>query len=109
MALFRVPITNDTELYQFVTSLDRTKLSLQIRYNSRNDCWYMTLIDQDNVTILESIPLLSRVIEMVQPYGILPVIMYGDFIVQDTQDSEKDCTLENFGGIVQLFYVNADL
>lgn len=109
MAIFQVPVNNATKLYQFVTSLDRTKLSLRIRYNSRNDCWYMTLIDQDNVTILESIPLLSRVIEMIQPYGILPDIMYGDFIVQDTQDGTKDCTLDNFGDIVQLFYVNADL
>jgi len=46
---------------------------------------------------------------MIQPYGILPDIMYGDFIVQDTQDGTKDCTLDNFGAIVQLFYVNADL
>ncbi len=109
MAMFSVPIDDTSELYQFMTSLDRTKLSIRIRFNSRNDCWYMSLVDQDNVDLLQSIPLLSRVIGMVQPYNILPDTMYGDFMVQDTKDGTTDCTRESFGNIIKLFYVNADI
>lgn len=108
MAVFSVPVDNQEDLYQIITNLDNTTLGIKIRYNSRNDCWYMSIYDIDNVLLLDSIPLLSKIVQMVRPYGKLPLGTYGDFIVHDTSGKKQDCDRENFGNIIRMYYVNAD-
>lgn len=108
MAFYNVPIDNEEELYQIITNLDNTNIGVKVRYNSRNDCWYMSIYDINNVLLIDSIPMLSRIIKMFSLYGLMPEGMYGDFIMQDTKDGLGDCTRENLGNINKLFYVNAD-
>lgn len=107
MAVYNVPQINTSELYDRVVSLDLTKLIIRTRYNERNDCWYMTLSDENNNRLIDSLPILSNVINMTGMFKTMPLTMSGDFIAFDTQTARLDCTKENFGNIVKLFYINA--
>lgn len=107
MALLSVPIFKDTENYTQTVSLDRTKVIMNIRYNNRNDCWYMTLKDSNDETLTDSIPMLTNVTEMFQAYKNMPLTMAGDFVLFDNKDGREDCTRDNVSEIVKLFYANS--
>ena len=111
MSLFQIPLTNQVLLYSQIQGLDGTKYNIAFRYNSRNDTWYMTIADTNNNILIRSMPCLTNVIEMTNRLGSEPsVFPIGELIFLDiTTDAiaDLDCTEENFGQAVQLFYLNA--
>lgn len=107
MGLFKVPIFKDSENYTQTVSLDLTKVIMNIRYNSRNDCWYMTLKDSNDNVIADGIPMLTSVIGMFQPYRKMPSTMAGDFVLFDNKEGREDCTRDNVSEIVKLYYANS--
>ena len=107
MGLFKVPIFKDAENYTQTVSLDLTKVIMNIRYNSRNDCWYMTLKDSNDNVIADGIPMLTSVIGMFQTYRKMPSTMAGDFVLFDNKEGREDCTRDNVSEIVKLYYANS--
>ena len=106
MAFYETPLNTQEDTYQLRTTYDGAIISLRLRYNNRNDCWYCTLLDSNNNILIESIPLLSRVIRMFDIYHVLPNTMLGDLIMQDITTGLNDCDRENLGSVIKMFYVN---
>ena len=107
MGLFRLPINNEFNNFIQSHGLDGRKFSFKFRYNSRNDTWYVELQGDANNVLLGPKPCLTNVISQtsrLKPYA-LPI---GDILFLDVSNSGLDCTQENFGDAIGLFYANIE-
>jgi len=107
MAVSKLPINNDFNDFKQSHTLDGGQYSLRFRYNKRNDTWYMTFLSDINQVLVGPKPCLSNVMQ--QTGRINPdAIPIGDIIFLDVSGNEVDCTQENFGDSINLFYQSVD-
>jgi hypothetical protein len=107
MPVYQLPIFNDFNNFQQSQGLDGRRYTFKFRYNARNDTWYVELLNDSNEILLGPKPCLTNVIQQtgrIKPFA-LPM---GDIIFLDVSGSGLDCTLDNFGDAVGLFYSNVE-
>ena len=107
MTISQLTINNEFAAYQQSHGLDGQKFSFNFKYNGRNDTWYVEVLGDANQVLLGPKPCLTNVIQQtgrIKPYA-LPI---GDIIFLDVADSGLDCTFDNFGSAIGLFYQNVD-
>lgn len=105
MAVSILPISNDDESYEQSYGIDSSTLTFQFRYNSRNDTWYMDILDEQNVVRFSGMPCLTNVITMTRRIDY-SVFLTGEIIFLDLGVEGTDCTRENFGESITLAYQN---
>ncbi len=107
MALFQIPLNNDFNDFSQVHGLDNKKYTFKFRYNKRNDTWYLQLLNDLNEVLIGAKPCLSNVIQYTGRLNrnALPI---GDIIFVDVSVTGLDCTQENFGDAIKLYYQNVD-
>ena len=55
MAITVIPTVSDVPFYEFEVELDGTEFKLEFRFNDRDDAWYMSMLDIDDVLLRGSI------------------------------------------------------
>ena len=105
MAILKVPLNNDFNEFRQTQTLDGVQYSFRFRYNSRNDTWYLTIFSDSNIQLVGPKPCLSNIIHMAGRMN-QKAFLLGDIIFLDVSGNEVDCTQENFGSSVTLFYQN---
>ena len=92
--------------YEFNSNFDGEKYYLRFQYNNRNDIWYLTILDSNQVEKVSGIALLTNVVQMISRFSITEFMSYGDLIVSDASENKKDPTFDNFGDSVSTFYTS---
>lgn len=99
-------INQGPKRYEFSSLFDGSRFYLLFEYNDRNDTWYLTLKDTDREVIVQGIPLLTNVDNLISRYVIDDIFLTGDILVADSQQNKRDPSYENFGDEVSAFYTS---
>lgn len=101
-----IPTRGDIANYDQSIELDGTVFILKFRYNSRDEAWYLSVHDVDNVPIrsgLKLIPNLALLRQLVTEGR--PI---GELIVVDSRAIPLPPSLAELGSKVQLAYIGID-
>lgn len=60
MSTFRLPTRQDRANYQLEVALDNLTFRLAFKFNSRDEAWYMTVLDANGVRLRAGIKLVSE-------------------------------------------------
>lgn len=93
-------------LYKFNSYLDGKRYYFRMRYNKRNDNWYMSLLDEAGTPLASDIACLTNVRRMFQKYQLGDYFLYGDVFISDLDLAKKDPSFNNFGLNVSCYYMS---
>jgi len=105
MAIDRLPTSTDVPYYEFEVELDDVEFKLEFRYNDRDDAWYMTVLDPEDVVLRAGIrvvlswALLRLWADTTRPGGDIISVNQGSVLVPPT--------LTQLGAEVVLNYFDA--
>jgi hypothetical protein len=103
MAVFEIPTRFDIYEYNFQVDLDGTKYELQMRYNQREDSWWLDLYDTDRNPIRTGVKIVSDwILFRTSGYRDIPP---GAIIAVDTKQVPYRPTLEEIGQDVILTWI----
>lgn len=105
MSTVALPLRTDLPHYDFTTELDGKSYTFVMKWNEREEAWYMDLYDSTNTLVIASRkivigwPLTNRYQDETLPPGTL--------IAVDTSNANQDPGLEDLGERVEIWYIEA--
>lgn len=105
MAIDRLPTSTVLAFYEFEVELDGVEFRLEFRFNDRDDAWYLTILNTDDVVLRASLrivlewTLLRLWAEATRPDGEIVSVTQGKVSAPPT--------LNQLGGEVVLTYLDA--
>lgn len=105
--MLTIPARTDLPDYQMEIALDGLTYSLRLRWNTREQAWYLTLLDETddpiqdfcNVKVVVNAPIGSRSVDPRRPPGF--------FVAMDSTNLHTDPGFTDLGDRVQLYYLEA--
>jgi hypothetical protein len=100
-----IPTRSDIPHYDMRVTLDGTEYYLELRYNTRDEHWFLALYDSAmdviaaGVRVVVGFPLLFRCQDARRPPGMLLAV--------SSAEVEGDPGETDLGGVVQLYYIDA--
>jgi len=107
--MITIPLfTPDQARWTQTIELDGVPYQLSFHYNSREDAWYMSILDFSGNNILNGIKLVSQY-KLLSTYRAIVGLPPGEFWIYDTlQDNSSGAVdWDNFGTRYQLIYSSA--
>lgn len=106
--MYIVPIfSNVSSKFIMTSELNEEVFRLSFYWNTREEYWYMSILDPDNVPLLMDIKLVPNYILLTQykAYSSLPK---GDFILYDLEQNPAtgEATFDNLGKRYQLIFLS---
>lgn len=104
--MFVVPtFQNRSSKYTIEVELNSEVFRLRFIWNSREQSWYMDILDQDDIEILTGIKLVINY-ELLLQYEAYDNLPKGEFILWDLEKNPKTggVTFDNFGRRYQLIF-----
>jgi hypothetical protein len=101
--LFQIPCYANLTHYDMQVVLDDVTFTLEFRWNTREQAWYMHVKQQDDTDVLDSVkivinwPLAARYRD--------PRLPLGYFLAVDSSAAQQDPGISDLGDRVQLYYV----
>lgn len=105
MALLKLPIQNDIGDFNFKISLDGDSFFFFFQYDARDDSWFISISDADEITLVEGIKMVVDV-NLFGQFGHLD-IPQGNLFCSNSENPNTEPNIENFGNNIQLFYDEA--
>ena len=105
MSVFEVPTFTDPSNYRQQIELDGVVFELSFNFNSRDNRWYLDILDvagvqlRSSMRLVTSMALMLRWKELTRPAGELGMI--------DPSSQDLEATLDDIGVAVFLTYVDA--
>lgn len=102
MALLKLPIQNDIGDFNFKIDLDEVSFFFFFQYNARDDSWFISVSDADEIPLVQGI----KIVVDVNLFGQFAhlAIPQGNLFCSNSENLNTEPNLENFGNNVQLFY-----
>ena len=105
MSTFKMFSVNQSDTdYEFIQNCDGQIYYFQIKYNKRNDTYYLTVLDSDRSVKLSGVAMLTNVVEMLHRFALDDFMNFGEINICDVASNKFDPSFENFGDIVNNFY-----
>lgn len=104
MAVFQIPTDNTLPWYTFRIVLSNITYTLQLRYNTRMDRWFMQIQDAVGNPIVSGLPLLQRYSPLLQ-YRTLAVPA-GDILIYNNTGTLNPPGLASFLSDYSIIYVD---
>lgn len=104
MAIFKIPLRTDLTHYEFSITLDGVAYLLELRWNTREEAWYLDIRLEDKTDVVTGIkvvlgfPLGRRSQHAKRPPGIL--------LALDTSGRDIEPGISDLGGRVELLYLD---
>lgn len=99
----QLPLTSAFPIYRFGTSLDGEQFTIDVRWNGRDEAWYLDILSEDGTAIRRGIKLVlgallgGRVVDPHFPDGVL--------IVADLARLGRDAAVDDLGDRVAVYFV----
>jgi hypothetical protein len=99
----QLPLTSEHPQYRFGTSLDGVQFTIDVRWNGRDEAWYMDVLTDDGTPIRRGIKMVlgtllgGRCIDPGFPDGVL--------IAADQARLGRDATVDDLGERVAVFFI----
>ena len=106
MSILTIPITPELLNYRFRIDLDGTTYTLAIRYNTRENRWFLDVATAAGVLILSGIKVLLNV-NLIERFAQSELPPGNLFILNSDEDSEVEPGLLDFGVNTLLLYEEA--
>ncbi len=101
----RLPFIPSDPAYRFATTLDGVSFVIDVHWNTREQAWYMDLLDDDETPIRSGIKIvLGALLGARSADDRFPE---GTFSVVDTSGAELDATFDDMGVRVQVWYLTS--
>jgi hypothetical protein len=102
-----LPLTPATPEYRLATVLDEVSYVFDVRWNRRDQCWYLDAYEEDGETAIfhgVKVVLGARLGRMHRH----PLLSQGALIAYDTSGQLEDATFDDLGSRVLVVYVPND-
>ncbi len=110
--MFVVPtFQKNSSKYIIETVLNNEVFRLRFFWNTREEFWYMDIMDQNDVNILTNVKLVINY-SLLQQYEAIETLPKGDFILWDVEQNPiiGGVTVDNYGVRYNLlFFTNEEL
>lgn len=99
----QLPLTSEFPNYRFGTSLDGVQYTMDVRWNTRDEAWYLDVLAEDGTPIRRGIKVVlgsllgGRCIDPGFPDGVM--------IVADLARLGRDASIADLGDRVTVFFV----
>lgn len=98
-----VPVFPGVPLYRERVRLEDRDYIFRLDWNHREQRWYMSMFDQDEVPLLLGVKIIANIALLVR-HGFNPGLPPGDLIPMDLESGGESPTFNDFGTRVRLFY-----
>jgi hypothetical protein len=101
-----LPIDAAAPHYQIGTSIDGAQYVLEVRWNQRDEAWYLDILDEDEDPIAHGIKIVLG--SVLGKRCVDPRMPAGALIAADLSGAGLDATLDDLGTRVVVYYYSAD-
>ncbi len=99
----QLPLNSDAPHYRVGTTLQGIQYLLDVRWNSREEAWYMTISSVEDIVLIAGIKLVLGVfLTRLSHDERLPD---GEFMVSDLSDTSTEATLTDLGERVAVYFI----
>lgn len=109
--MFIVPsFQNISSKYIFTANLNNEIFRLQFHWNSREEIWYMSILDSNEILILSGVKLVPNY-DIIDRYRYLPGMPKGRFVLSRLPGNpDTRVTFENFGvSFILIFFTDEEV
>lgn len=104
----RLPLIPGEPHYRFSTELSGIPFVVEVRWNQREEAWYMTVLDANESPVLSGVKLVLGA--LLGARSADPRKPPGAFVVADLSGTGRDATLDDLGTrVVVSFFSNEEL
>lgn len=103
---FEPPETGIIANFRVGTTLREVQYQLDVRWNSRDEAWYMDILTADETPIRMGIKIVLGV--LLGRRSVDPAFPLGVLIASDTSGENEEATLNDFGTRVQVLFYTAE-
>ena len=103
MAVTELPTSTTDANYIFTVELDDVEFQLSFKFNSRDDAWFLTILDTDDVVLRAGIKVVNEW-TLLRLWNAGPA---GEIIAVNQGDVPAPPTLNQLGAEVLLTYLDA--
>lgn len=98
----QLPIDAESPNYRLSTTLDGQSVIFDLRWNSREEAWFLNLLDNDETPIVEGIKVILGMFlgRRTTSERMLP----GRLVVEDLSGQNLDATIDDLGTRVIIYY-----
>jgi hypothetical protein len=93
---FAIPTVQDTPFYSLRTRLDGAEYILHFSWNQREERWYLTIADADDVTLVSSLKLVCNH-PLLRFYQANPAVPPGEIVVHVLEGDTSPPGLDDLG------------
>lgn len=101
-----LPLLPELPNYRFDTTLDGIQYVIDIRWNSRDEAWYMSVFSEEEEPLISGTKLVLGA--WLTGDATHPDRPFGLFRLIDWTGSGTEATLTNIGSVVGLYFYNID-
>lgn len=103
---FVLPLDSAAPHYQVGTSLDGVQYILELKWNMRDEAWYLDILAEDEDPIRHGMKIVLGT--LLGRRSVDPRMPAGAFIAADLSGAGREATIDDLGTRVVVYYYTAD-
>jgi hypothetical protein len=103
MASLEIPLVPSIGSYRFGTAIDTVPYLFDVRWNTRDQAWYLDVLETDETPIVRGVKIVLGA--YLGRRSNHPLFKNGVLVASDTSGATRDATFDDLGTRVKLQYI----
>lgn len=97
-----LPLEPSQPFYEIATVLNKTPVTIDVRWNGRDEAWYLSVYDAEGLAIADGLKVVLGV--LIGARARHPLFTAGAFVARDTSGKQREAAFDDIGTRVTVTY-----